>query len=300
MLRTTGRPVGPLHGLPISLKDRFHLEGLDSSCGYVSWIGDPKTKDDEGVLVQKLRHAGAVVFVKTNVPMSMLIGETTNNIIGSTMNPYNRTLQVGGATGGEGALLALRGSPFGWGADIAGSVRIPAGFNNLWGLRPSSGRVSATGLADSLPGLPTANSVVGPMCADLPSLQQLMQWYINCNAWQDDHKVLDLPWRDSVYNDTLAKICHFGQCDGRLVFAVMATDEEVYPHPPVQRAMRIVTEAILHQGYEVIKWQPPSHRIGTDLLVSRIAPKTDHVSSLHCVAEKAYSSRSWAPRLANR
>lgn len=217
--------------------------------------------------MQKLRQAGAIVFAKTNVPMSMLIGETTNNIIGSTFNPYNRTLQVGGASGGEGALLALRGSPFGWGADIAGSVRIPATFNNLWGLRSSSGRISATGLASSLPGLPIADSVVGPMCADLPSLKHMMQWYLNCKTWEEDHKVIDLPWRESVYNGALTEICHYDQRDGRLVFAVLATDEEVYPHPPVQRAMRMVTEALLQRGYEVIKWQPPSHRIGTEILV---------------------------------
>ncbi|KAJ4315080.1 hypothetical protein N0V94_006134 [Neodidymelliopsis sp. IMI 364377] len=251
VLRTTGRPVGPLHGLPISLKDRFDVEGLDSSCGYVSWIGDTKGKDDEGLLVQHLRQAGAIIFVKTNVPMSMLIGETTNNIVGSTLNPYNRALQVGGASGGEGALLALRGSPFGWGADIAGSIRIPASFNNLWGLRPSSARISSTGLADSLPGLPIANSVVGPMCADLASLTHMMQWCINRNAWEDDHKVIDLPWRDSVFKATSDRICHLDQRNGSLVFAVLATDEEVYPHPPVQRAMRIVTEALLQRGYEV-------------------------------------------------
>jgi amidase len=131
VLRTTGRLLGLLHGLPISLKDTFDVEDLDSSCGYVSWIGDTKGKDDKGLLVQHLRQAGAIIFVKTNVPMSMLIGETTNNIVGSTLNPYNRALQVGGASGGEGAPLALRGSPFGWGADIAGSIRIPASFNNL-------------------------------------------------------------------------------------------------------------------------------------------------------------------------
>lgn len=197
--------------------------------------------------------------------MSMVIGETTNNIIGSTLDPYNRTLQVGGASGEEGALLALRGSPSEWGADIAGSVRIPATFNNLWGLRSSSGRTSATGLASSLSGLPTADSVVGPMCADSPSLKHMMQRYLNCKTWEEDHKVIDLPGRESVYSGALTEICHHDQRDGRLVFAVLATNEEVYPYPPVQRAMRMVTGALLQRGNEVIKWQPPSHQIGTEI-----------------------------------
>lgn len=205
-LRTSGNIVGPLHGLPVSLKDRFHVTGLDSSCGYVSWIGDPKSEDDEGNLVKNLRKAGAIFIAKTNVPMSMLIGETTNNIVGSTINPFNRYLTAGGASGGEAALLAMRGSPIGWGTDIAGSIRIPCGFNNLYGIRPSFGRISATGLADNLPGLPTASSVIGPMSTDLTSLVQLMKWLINCNAWQDDCKVVDMPWRDSIFTNTCSHV----------------------------------------------------------------------------------------------
>jgi amidase len=69
----TGRTSGPLHGLPISLKDRFHVRGLDTACGYVSWLGKKKTAEDEGVLVQRLRQMGAIIYVKTNVPMSMLV-----------------------------------------------------------------------------------------------------------------------------------------------------------------------------------------------------------------------------------
>ncbi|KAF2703356.1 amidase [Pleomassaria siparia CBS 279.74] len=266
ILRTSGRPVGPLHGLPMSLKDRFHIKGLDSSCGYVSWLGIPKNGDDEGILVKNLRQAGAIVIAKTNVPMSMLIGETTNNIVGSTVNPFNKFLTAGGASGGEAALLALKGSPIGWGSDIAGSIRIPCAFNNIYGLRPSFGRISATGLADNLPGLPIAASVIGPMCTDLTSLVQLMRWLINCNAWQDDWKVVDMPWRDSVFTNTRNRIGQPGQSNGSLVFAVMKNDGEVNPHPPIQRALSMVTTALLAQGYEVIDWSPSSHSFATDVL----------------------------------
>lgn len=74
----TGQPVGPLHGLPISLKDRFNIEGLESACGYVSWLGDRKDEASEGVLVKRLRRLGAIFFVKTNVPMSMLVSPSSN------------------------------------------------------------------------------------------------------------------------------------------------------------------------------------------------------------------------------
>ena len=65
--------MGPLHGLPVSMKDRFNIEGLASACGYASWLGDPKGFEDEGALVKGLRNLGTVFFVKTNVPMSMLV-----------------------------------------------------------------------------------------------------------------------------------------------------------------------------------------------------------------------------------
>ncbi|KAF2115703.1 amidase [Lophiotrema nucula] len=266
LLRTTARPFGPLHGLPISLKDRFHVRDLDSSCGYVSWLNNPKSETDEGALVKDLKKAGAILIAKTNVPMSMLIGETTNNIVGSTTNPYNRNLSAGGASGGEAALLALRGSSIGWGTDIAGSIRIPCAFNNLYGFRPSFGRISATGLADNLPGLPTAASVVGPMSTDLESLVHLMRWFVDCKTWQDDCKVIDMPWRDNIFLDTRNRICQDGQCNGSLVFAIMRTDREVNPHPPLLRALSLVTSALTQRGYEVVEWDPPSHSLAANVL----------------------------------
>jgi amidase len=110
VLQTTGQTVGPLHGLPVGFDDSFHIRGLDSTCGYVSWIGDKKSKDDKGIVLQKLKQGRAIVFAKTSVPMSMLISETANHIIGSTLVPYNRTSQASGASGGQGAHLILRGS----------------------------------------------------------------------------------------------------------------------------------------------------------------------------------------------
>lgn len=251
ILRSTGRTVGPLHGLPVSLKDQFHVNGLESSCGFVSWLGKKKGEEDEGFLVRMLRQAGAVIFAKTNVPMSLLIGETTNNIVGSTLNPFNRNLSAGGASGGEGALLALRGSPIGWGTDIAGSIRIPSAFNNLYGLRPSSGRISGKGTADSLPGLPVTRSVTGPMSASLTSLVGMVRWATSANGWQDDIEVIDLPWDEAKFTSTRNRMNQVGKANGSLVFGIMSSDQEVLPHPPVQRAMKMVVEALTQCGYEV-------------------------------------------------
>lgn len=67
--------VGPLHGLPVSLMDRYNVSGLDSSCGFVSWLGKTKTTEDEGTLVRSLHNLGAVVFCKTNVPTGTMVCE---------------------------------------------------------------------------------------------------------------------------------------------------------------------------------------------------------------------------------
>lgn len=115
----TGKIVGPLHGLPISLKDQFRIAGVDTSLGYVSWLGKPETQETESQLVSDLRKLGAVFYCKTNVPTSLMAIETNNNIIGYTKNAHNRLLSSGGSSGGEAALLALRGSILGIGSDVA-------------------------------------------------------------------------------------------------------------------------------------------------------------------------------------
>jgi len=84
-LQKTGKTVGPLHGLPISLKDQFRIKGLETSMGYVSWIG--KYEKENSVLVTLLLNAGAVFYVKTSVPQSLMVCETLNNVIGRTVNP---------------------------------------------------------------------------------------------------------------------------------------------------------------------------------------------------------------------
>ncbi|KAF6223327.1 hypothetical protein HO133_000169 [Letharia lupina] len=186
----TGQTVGPLHGLPVSLKDRFNIDGLESACGYVSWLGKEKSENDEGILVKRLRRMGAVFFVKTNVPMSML-----------------------------------------------------------------------------LPGLPVNGSVVGPMAGDLPTIEMAMKVVLDTFPWQDDCDVLEMPWREEKLQNIRSRTARHRERDGKLVFAVMSCDGNVQVHPPVQRAMALVTKALLQRGYEVIEWQPPPHHDAVQTLV---------------------------------
>jgi amidase len=123
--------------------------------GYVSWVGKYATEDS--VIVTLLYKAGAVFYVKTSVPQALMICETINNVIGRTVNPRNKDLSPGGSSGGEGAMVGFRGGVIGVGTDLGkwsgncdkrviltrsgGSIRVPAAFNFLYGLRPSHGRL---------------------------------------------------------------------------------------------------------------------------------------------------------------
>lgn len=86
-----------------------------------------------------LLDLGAVLYCKTNLPQTIMTGDSDNNVFGRTLNPRNTALTAGGSTGGEGALLALRGSILGVGTDVGGSIRVPSVCNGIYGLRPSLG-----------------------------------------------------------------------------------------------------------------------------------------------------------------
>ncbi|KAF2429318.1 amidase [Tothia fuscella] len=250
------KPLGPLHGLPVSLKDQFHVKDVETTMGYVGWIGThegqknhPKHRVYESEMVGELRSLGAILYVKTAVPHTLMSGETVNNIIGYTLNPKNRYLSSGGSSGGEGALIGARGSPVGFGTDIGGSIRIPAGFNGLFGLRPSAGRLPYEGMANSMDGQNTVLSVVGPLAPSAGGLKLVVKSLLSIKPWLDDPMVVKMPWREEE-----------GNVEGKLTFGVLRTDGVVGLQPPVRRAVEMTLKALVEAGHEVIDWNPPSHK----------------------------------------
>lgn len=121
-LQKTGKPMGPLHGLPISLKDGFKVRGYDSSVGVAGLCFKPAGTNS--ALVDLLLSLGAVLYCKTNVPLTMMALDSHNNVFGRTINPAHPMLTAGGSSGGEGALMALRGSILGVGTDVGGMKAI--------------------------------------------------------------------------------------------------------------------------------------------------------------------------------
>ncbi|KAJ3998567.1 amidase signature domain-containing protein [Lentinula boryana] len=270
-LQKTGTVVGPLHGLPVSLKDQINIKGLESCMGYVSWVGI--FADKNSVLTDILENAGAVIFVKTNIPQTLMWAETFNHVFGRTSNPFNRSLTSGGSSGGEGALVgellttcftnsdedvlkhetAMRGSPLGVGSDIGGSIRIPAAFCGTYGLRPSYGRVPYAGCMNSLEGQDSAPSVLGPLSNSIAGIKTFMKTVIDARPWLKDPLAVRKRWSDDEYN-----LADHGNGQN-LCFAIMWDDGMIVPHPPIIRGLEIVKKALLDAGHKVIDWKPSKH-----------------------------------------
>ncbi|TRX93444.1 hypothetical protein FHL15_005719 [Xylaria flabelliformis] len=263
--------IGPLHGLPVSLKDQFHVKGVDTTMGYVGWIGsnlgisDPKQVHQvESQLVTELLSLGAVLYCKTSVPQTLLIGETKNNIIGETLNPNNRHLSCGGSSGGEAALQALRGSVLGFGTDIGGSVRIPAAFNGTFSLKPTPERLSYRCVANTNPGQNTYRSAVGIMSTSLDGLELMLRADLSTKPWLRDPEVVPIPFREEVLSEYALRAKNDGTANDAalpLKLGVLWTDG-VQPHPPITRGLHIVVNAMRSAGHKIVQWNPPNQREG--------------------------------------
>lgn len=257
--------MGPLHGVPISLKDQFHVKGVETSMGYVGWLNTfegrkntGKEKTYESLMVEELRKAGAILYCKTSVPHTLMSGETVNNIIGYTTNPKNRRLAAGGSSGGEGALIGLKGSPVGFGTDIGGSIRIPAAFNGLYGLRPSVGRLPYEGMANSMDGQNSVLSVVGPLSTTIGGLKLVTKSLVDAKPWLKDPMCVEIPWRSEAEKEI--NELSAGTAEKKLCFGVLRSDGVCNVQPPIKRAVDVMVQKLKEQGHEVIEWTPPSHK----------------------------------------
>ena len=134
-----GEEVGPLHGLPVAHKDLVQTKGIRTTFG--SLVYENFVPDEDALLVERLREAGAILLGKTNTPEFGAGSQTFNKVFGVTKNPYDLTKTCGGSSGGAAVSVACRMLPFADGSDLGGSLRNPTNFCNVVGLRPSVGRV---------------------------------------------------------------------------------------------------------------------------------------------------------------
>jgi amidase len=240
------RPIGPLHGLPISVKEHIGFEGLRCTTGYVShW--DVIAKDDAHIL-QVLHHAGAVFHCRTTVPQTMMHLETDSNLYGVTTNPHNTSLTAGGSSGGEGALIALRGSCLGIGSDVGGSIRSPAANCGTYGLKPTAFRLPTDGWGYMMAGADSVESVLGPLSSSLDGLNIFMKTIVDAVPWLTEPALVPMPWR--TYNVPKDQILRVG---------VLWHDGIVHPHPPVTRALKLFTKKLKEVGIDVVDFSPYLH-----------------------------------------
>lgn len=167
-----GNIKGPLHGVPFTIKD-----SLDTKDAITTWGTKGRADFRPGAdasSVARLRDAGGILLGKTNTPEFTLFFETDNLVYGRTCNPYDVTRTTGGSSGGAAALLACNAIPFDIGTDTGGSIRLPAHFSGVCGIKPTTGRVPCTGNALPTSGLLAPLTQVGPMGRFVDDLAYLL------------------------------------------------------------------------------------------------------------------------------
>ncbi len=168
--------LGPLHGVPISIKSSMDVDGMKCEAG--TKLREGHFAAEDAPLVARLRQAGAIILGMTNTPELLMAWETDNLLYGRTNNPWDLSRTAGGSSGGEAAAIASGCSAGGVGSDGGGSIRVPAHFSGICGLKPTPGRIPATGHFPSSVGPFALTGVVGPMTrtvGDLKLLFEVMQ-----------------------------------------------------------------------------------------------------------------------------
>ncbi|GJN89051.1 hypothetical protein Rhopal_002025-T1 [Rhodotorula paludigena] len=241
----TGKVSGPLHGVPVSVKDQVDIHNVDTTMGLTHAINRPAEQD--ATLIRILLRAGAIPFVKTNVPQTMLSFECGNPLFGASRNPYDPGRTTGGSSGGEGALLASDGSALGIGSDIGGSLRIPAHFSGCFSLKPCHGRFPSTGCRGFNPGFTAIPSSMGPMGRSVADVELLSRVMLDASVdlAQSETGLLPLAYR-SVKLPKKLRIGYF------------TNDGFCRASPACQRAVRATVEALRREGHDCVKFEPPS------------------------------------------
>lgn len=230
-----GEPAGPLHGLPMTVKESFDLGGLPTTWG--SPAHRQNIAQESAVAVQRLEDAGAVVFGKTNVPLMLADWQSFNEVYGTTNNPWDPGRSPGGSSGGSAAALAAGMVGLELGSDIGGSLRVPAHYCGVYSHKPTYGIVPALGHGLSREGAPTDISVCGPMARSAADLRLALE-------------VLAGPHpRNAIWQLQLPPPRRTRLADCRV--AVLLDHPEAEVDAPVREALRALADFLVQQGAQV-------------------------------------------------
>lgn len=252
--RARGEPLGPLHGVPITVKELLDLAGTPSTFGIPRRKVTLATADDP--YVARMRAAGAIVLGKTNVPQLLLYIESDSPAYGRTSNPWALDRATGGSSGGQAAIIAAGGSPLGLGTDIGGSLRNPATFCGIASLKPTAGRVPDSGRYSVHVGQRAIVSQVGPMTRRVDDLLLGLEVL---NGGRDPDVEPPMPLGDPAeVNVARLRVAYYGD-DG--TFAVA---------PGVRRAVVEAAGMLAGRGAQVTEWRPPEAERALHLWLSII------------------------------
>lgn len=247
--RARGEPLGPLHGVPFTVKEYLDMPGTPSTHGLLSRKGHRATGED--VYVARMRAAGGIPLCKTNVPQWLLYYESDNPVYGRTQNPHDLLRTAGGSSGGEGALVAAGASPIGVGSDIGGSIRIPSHFCGVTGIKPTEGR-----------------------CNDATVFMPRGQHAILAQVGPIAPRVADVALGLSIMNGSTGPmepsrpLGDYTRVDIKTLRVGFYTDDGMVPcAPAVARAVREAADALRQAGASVVEWQPPNPRRAMDIFL---------------------------------
>ncbi|XP_072789148.1 fatty-acid amide hydrolase 1 isoform X2 [Taeniopygia guttata] len=233
---------GLLYGVPVSIKDSIDCQGHDSTLGFIKNLNKPAAEDS--VVVQVLKRQGAIPFVKTNVPQSLISYDCKNLIFGQTRNPLMFTRTPGGSSGGEGALVGGGGSILGIGTDVGGSLRFPAAFCGICAIKPTGKRLSKRGVMAGVVGQKAVAAAVGPLAKDVESLVLCLRALLCEDMFSLDTTVPPLPFNEEVYSST--KPLRIGYYE---------TDFFTMPSPAMRRAVRETKELLEEAGHTLVPFE---------------------------------------------
>jgi amidase len=238
-----GELRGPLHGVPFTVKDNIQVKGLvctTGTTGYKDYVAP-----EDAVMVARLKNAGAIPLGMTNMPELGIAFESDNLVYGRSNNPYGLDRTPGGSSGGESAIISAGGSPFGLGNDGAGSVRTPAAFCGIAGLKPNTGRLPVTGhVTTSYSGFYPGVSQDGPMARYAADLNLILPIIAGVD-WRDP-MIVPMPILDA--DDVSVQ---------GLRVAFYTDDGFHAPTPEIAAAVRATAAALAERGAIVEEARPP-------------------------------------------
>ncbi|MCC6905408.1 MAG: amidase [Anaerolineae bacterium] len=247
-----GETVGPLHGVPMTIKDSYDTAGVRTTAGTVGRRDFVPAED--ATVVARLKGAGAILLGKTNTSEMTYSFEVENHVFGRTSNPYDTSRSSGGSSGGETAIIAAGGSPFGMGSDTGGSIRLPAHWCGVAGIRPSSGRVPRTGHVVGIGSTADSLTVVGPLARHAEDLPLLLA--ITSGPDGRDPSTAPVPLGNPA-SVNLAK----------LRVAAFTDDGWASPTPETAEAVKRAAQVLADAGAQVTEAVPPGVEKAFDLFV---------------------------------